>query len=69
MYFKRGDLVLIVRKPMKITFKSTIIFETKWEGPYVVDTVYMNDAYHLRDVNGTKQELPINGKCWDWCMP
>ena len=47
---------------MKTTFKSTRKFETKWEGPYVVDTVYTNGAYHLTDVNRVRQELPINGK-------
>lgn len=50
--FKKGGLVFIVRKPMKITFKSTGKFESKWEGPHVVDTVYTNGAYHLMDVSG-----------------
>ena len=59
---KKGDLVLVVRKPMKTTFKSTGKFKAKWEGPYVVDTVNTNGAYHLRDVDGVRQELPINGK-------
>ena len=47
---------------MKTTFKSTAKFKAKWKGPYVVDTVYTNDAYHLRYVDGVRQELPINGK-------
>ena len=54
--FKKGELVLTVKKPMKTTFKSTGKFETKSKGPYMVDTIHTNDAYHLRDVNGVKQE-------------
>ena len=52
--FKKGDLVLTVRKPMKTTFKSTRKFEAKWEGPYMVDTIYTNGAYHLRNVDGVR---------------
>ena len=58
--FRKGDLVLTVRKPFMS--KSTGKFENKWEGPYVVNTVRTNDAYHLMDVNGNRHELPINGK-------
>ena len=40
--------------------KST--FEPKWEGPFIIDTVYSNGAYRLISLEGAKQLMPINGK-------
>ncbi|MFG1569940.1 hypothetical protein ACDT16_13725, partial [Staphylococcus aureus] len=42
--FQVGDLVLTVRRPMVMTHKTTGKFEAKWEGPYVVEMVYSNEA-------------------------
>lgn len=35
--FKNGDLVLTVKRPMKMMHKSGGKFEPKWEGPYAVE--------------------------------
>ena len=60
--FKQGDLVLAVRRPMIMTHKTKGKFNPKWEGPYVVETVYSNGAYRLIDQNGNRLMMPINGK-------
>jgi hypothetical protein len=60
--FKKGDLVLAVRRPMIMTHKTRGKFNPKWEGPYVVETVYSNGAYRLIDQNGNRLMMPINGK-------
>ena len=45
--FKRGDLVLAIKRPMIITHKSKGKFIEKWEGPFVIDSVYSNSSYNL----------------------
>jgi len=45
--FKKGDLVLAVRKPMVMTHKIKRKFQPKWEGPFIVESVYSNGAYCL----------------------
>ncbi|ONK57062.1 uncharacterized protein A4U43_C10F16220 [Asparagus officinalis] len=60
--FKEGELVLSVRRPMILTFKKKGKFQSKWEGPFVVETVYSNGAYRLVKPNGDKIMMPINGK-------
>ena len=35
--FKKGDLVLAIRRPMILTHKSRGKYEPKWDGPYVID--------------------------------
>ena len=40
--FKKGDLVLAVRRPMVMTHKTKGKFQPKWEGPFVVESVYSN---------------------------
>jgi len=59
---KKGDLVLAVRRPMFMTHKTKGKFQFKWEGPYVVETVYSNGAYHLINQNGDTLMMPINKK-------
>ncbi|XP_020266393.1 uncharacterized protein LOC109841874 [Asparagus officinalis] len=60
--FKEGDLVLAVRCPMILNSKKKGKFEPKWEGPFVVETVYLNGVYHLITQNSDKLMMPINGK-------
>jgi hypothetical protein len=60
--FKEGDLVLAVRRPMVLNSKKNGKFQPKWEGPFVVETVYSNDAYRLVNQDGDKLMMPINGK-------
>ena len=40
--FKKGDLVLAVRRPMVMTHKTKEKFQSKWEGPFVVETQMEN---------------------------
>src|SRR5205809_300760 len=60
--FKKGELVLMVRRPMEITHKSKGKFQPKWEGPFVIETVYSNGAYRLTTMEGDVLMMPINGK-------
>jgi len=60
--FKKGDLVLAVRRPMVMTHKTKEKFQPKWEGPFVVESVYSNGAYRLITSNGDILMMPINGR-------
>ena len=60
--FEKGELVLMVRRPMEITHKSKGKFQPKWEGPFVIETVYSNGAYRLTTMEGDVLMMPINGK-------
>ena len=60
--FKEGDLVLAVRRPMVLTSKKKGKFEPKWEGPFVIETVYSNGAYRLITQDGNRLMMSINGK-------
>jgi len=60
--FKKGDLVLVVRRPMIMRHKTKGKFQPKWEGPFVVKSVYSNRAYRLITSNGDTLMMPINGR-------
>jgi len=60
--FKKGDLVLAVRRPMIMTHKTKEKFQPKWEGPFVVKSVYSNGAYRLITPDGDTLMMPINGR-------
>ena len=60
--FKKGDLVLAVRRPMVMTYKTKGRFQHKWEGPFVVESVYSNGAYRLITLDGDMLMMPINGR-------
>ena len=60
--FQKGDLVLAVRRPMIMTHKTKGKFQPKWEGPFIIETVYSNGAYRLSNPNGDLFIMPINGK-------
>ena len=60
--FRKGDLVLAVRRPMIMTHKTKGKFQPKWEGPFVIETVYSNGAYRLTTAEGDLLMMPINGK-------
>jgi len=40
--FKKEDLILAVRWPMVMTHKTKGKFQPKWEGLFVIETVYSN---------------------------
>ena len=60
--FQKGDLVLAIRRSMVMTHKTKGKFQLKWEGPFVVESVYSNGAYYLANLNGDTLMMPINGK-------
>jgi hypothetical protein len=60
--FQKGDLVLTVRRPMVMTHNTKGKFQPKWEGPFIVETIYSNGAYRLANQNGDTLMMPINGK-------
>jgi len=37
-------------------------FQSKWEGPFMVETVYSNRAYCLANPDGDMLMMPINSK-------
>jgi len=60
--FKKGELILAVRRPMVMTHKTKEKFQPKWEGPFVVESVYSNRAYRQINLEGNILMMPINGK-------
>ena len=60
--FKKGDLVLAVRRPMVMAHKTKEKFQPKWEGPFVVELVYSNEAYRLITPDGDMLMMPINDR-------
>ena len=47
---------------MVLNSKKKGKFQPKWEGPFIVETVYSNDAYRLVNQDGDKLMMPINDK-------
>ena len=60
--FKKGDLVLAIRRPVVMTHKTKGKFQPKREGPFVVESVYSNGAYRLITPDGDTLMMPINDK-------
>ena len=60
--YKKGDLVLVVRRPMVMTHKTKGKFQPKWEGPFVVESVYSNRAYRLTTSDGDTFMMLINDR-------
>ena len=60
--FKKGDLILTVRRPMVMTNKTKGKFSSKGEVPFQVESDYLNIAYHLINQEGNLLMMPINGK-------
>jgi len=47
---------------MVMTHKTKSKFQTKWEGPFIVEAIYSNGAYCLINPNGYTLMMLINGK-------
>jgi len=60
--FRRGELVLVLRRPIVVTHKTKGKFEPKWEGPYIIEQAYDGGAYQLVDHQGARPCPPINGR-------
>lgn len=60
--FKKGDIVLAIRRPMILISKSKGKFKPKWEGLFVIDKVYSNRAYIVLTKERDKYIMSIYGK-------
>ena len=60
--FRKGELALVLRRPITVTHKTTGKFEPKWEGPHVIEQGYDGGAYQLVDPQGSWPMPPINGR-------
>ena len=47
---------------MVMTHKTKEKFQPKWEGPFVVESVYSNGAYHLITLDDNTLIIPINDR-------
>jgi len=52
--FQKGEMVLMLRRPIFVMHKTMGKFEPKWEGPYVIEQVYDGGAYQLIDSQGVR---------------
>ena len=59
--FKKGDLVLAMRRHIIIKHRIKNKFTFKWDGSYVIQEVYFNDANKLVVEDDLRID-PINGK-------
>ncbi|KAG2546243.1 hypothetical protein PVAP13_9KG043229 [Panicum virgatum] len=66
--FRRGELVLVLRRPIVVTHKTKGKFEPKWEGPYIIEQAYDGGAYQLVDHQGARPCPPINGRILSLCF-
>ena len=53
--FRKGELVLVLRRPIVIKGQAKGKLEPKWEGPFVIEQVYDGSAYQLIDQHGERQ--------------
>ena len=60
--FQKGDLLLAVRRLMIMTHKTKGKFQPKWEGPFIIETVYWNGTYRFITPDGDTLMMPINDK-------
>jgi hypothetical protein len=60
--FRKGELVLVLRRPIVITHKMRGKFEPKWEGPFIIEQVYDGGTYQLVDHQGLHPMPPVNGR-------
>jgi len=60
--FQKEDLLLAIRRPMVMSHKNKGKFQSKWEGLFVIETVYSNGAYRLATPDGDTLMMPVNGK-------
>jgi len=47
---------------MVMTHKTKGKFQSKWEGTFIVESVYSNGAYRLITSYGDSIMMPINGR-------
>ena len=60
--FQKEKLVLAIRRSMIMMHKTKGKFQPKWEGPFIIETVYSNGAYRLITPDGDTLMMPISGR-------
>jgi hypothetical protein len=60
-YFQKDQLVLLWNKEKEKPYFHTK-FEALWIGPYQIEKVIGFNSYLLKDMKGTIQAFPMNGK-------
>jgi len=60
--FQKGDLVLAIRRPMVMIHNTKGKLQPKWEGPFMIETVYSNGAYRLGTPSGDIFMMLVNSK-------
>ena len=60
--FKKGDLVLMLKRPIVVTRRTGGKFDPKWDGPYEIREVYSNGAYRITDQDGRGINIPVNAR-------
>jgi len=55
-------LILTVKRPMVMTNKAKGKFQPKWEGPFIIETIYSNGAYRLIILDGDTLMMSINDR-------
>jgi hypothetical protein len=58
--FQKGELVLVLQRPIIVTHMKKRKCEPKWEGPFIIEQAYDGDIYHLVDHQGLCPMPPIN---------
>ena len=56
------NLILAVRRPMVMTYKTKEKFQLKWEGPFIIELVYTNEAYYFITPDGDMLMVSINDR-------
>ncbi|MCO5602162.1 hypothetical protein L7F22_056290 [Adiantum nelumboides] len=56
---KEGDLVLRYDNRLDNCFNAK--FETRWQGPYIVEKAFNSSYYQLMDLNGKEHPRKVNG--------
>nr|KYP75515.1 hypothetical protein KK1_008254 [Cajanus cajan] len=59
--FRVGDLVLKVILPIDQKSRYLGKWSYNWDGPFIVEEVYSNNAYVIRELNSNASKV-INGK-------
>ncbi|XP_020676621.2 uncharacterized protein LOC110095423 [Dendrobium catenatum] len=60
--FQEEELVLVLRRPIIPHQKIVGKFVSNWEGPFVIEKVYLGGVYQLIDLEGQRPMPPINGR-------
>ena len=58
--FQKGDTVLLWDKWREKPSKHRK-FDNLWMGPYIIHDIAGVNSFHLSDMDGEKQNLPVNG--------